>query len=152
MNPLVDGHWISVRDGDYRALALYKRHYSYRALKNGRLHNTFVGPGEKMVLLSLDCKALFVWQKSTVERYDKQSGIRCSVFRNEGGILSSLLIEEACQLAEKRWPGERLFTYVNGTKVRSTNPGYCFLKAGWRRTGTNKDGRLALLERGPDES
>ena len=36
-------------------------------------------------------------------------------------------------LAWERWPGERLFTYVDPNKVRSFNPGYCFLRAGWDR-------------------
>lgn len=43
----------------------------------------------------------------------------------------------------------RLFTYVEPGKIRSTNPGYCFKKAGWRACGRNKTGKLVLLERLP---
>lgn len=73
----------------------------------------------------------------------------CSIFRNESEVLSSLLIEEACQLAWQRWPRQRLFTYVWDDKVKSPNPGYCFKLAGFKYCGRNKDGRLSLLERLP---
>ena len=53
--------------------------------------------------------------------------------------------EQAVEIAWRRWPGERLFTYVNGGKIRSTNPGYCFLMAGWRKCGISKVG-LTILE------
>lgn len=49
-------------------------------------------------------------------------------------------------LAWQKWPGERLYTYVNGGKVRSSNPGYCFLVAGWRKCGVTKDKGLIILE------
>ena len=99
-----------------------------------------------MVLLTGDCLALFVWQRSTIPRYDEQTGINCSVFRNEGPLLSSMLIVEAMELAWRRWPGERLFTYVAEAKIQSVNPGYCFKKAGWQTCGRNKTGRLTVLE------
>jgi len=47
---------------------------------------------------------------------------------------------------EGKWPGERLYTYVNSHKIRSTNPGYCFLRAGWRKCGMTKGG-LIILEK-----
>lgn len=47
------------------------------------------------------------------------------------------------------WPGERLYIYVWPAKIKSANPGYYFKKSGWRYIGTNKDGRLHLLERFP---
>ena len=148
---LIDGHWLTVHDGDARALALLKRHYSYKRRARGRLRGNglFVGPGEKMVLLTLNCLAVFVWQCSTVERRDGQDGVRCSIFRNETSVRSSDLIREAMQLAWLRWPGERLFTYVADAKVRSPNPGYCFKMAGWRYCGRNADGRLSILEASP---
>ena len=103
-------------------------------------------PGEKMVLLTLRCDALFGWLKNRVERYDKQEGVVCTVFRNESDMLSSALIREADDIAWQKWPGERHFTYVDAGKVASRNPGYCFLKAGWRKCGMSKGG-LVILER-----
>ena len=78
---------------------------------------------------------------------DGQPGVYCPVFRNEGPVRSSDLIRAAMELAWFRWPGERLFTYVDPGLVRSTNPGYCFLMAGWRKCGRSGRG-LVLLEAG----
>ncbi len=99
--------WFGVKDGDPRAYALMKRHYSFQPYKDGRRQNPgnpnrrlFVGPGQKMVLLTVDCDALFVWRKFI----DKsgQQGVNCAVFRNESDHLSSELILEAEQLAWER--------------------------------------------------
>lgn len=143
--PLSDAAWIEVRDGDNTARELFHRHYSYKPYRDGRDPALFVGPGEKLVLLTPDAMALFVWRKFISG--DGQQGINCAVFRNEGGRLASELIEEADRIAWERWPGERHYTYVNPRKVRSANPGYCFLKAGWRKCGVTKHRRLLILER-----
>lgn len=101
-----------------------------------------------MVLLTEDCQALFVWRSERF-RLDGQTGVGCSVFRNEGPALSSDLIREADELAWQRWPGERHFTYVDAGKIRpKRDPGRCFLRAGWQRAGTSQTG-LILLERLP---
>jgi hypothetical protein len=143
------GNWYPTKDGDARAYALFKRHYSalpyqLRKRRNGAL---FVGPGRKIVLLTADCRALFVWRKFI----DKsgQQGVNCAVFRNEGEILSSSLILEAEQLAWHIWPEARLYTYVNARKIKSSNPGYCFLVAGWRKCGITKTRKLIILEKLP---
>jgi hypothetical protein len=144
----VDGHWIGIHDGDLRALDMFKRHYSYRHRANGKRRgsNTFIGQGEKMVLLTATHDALFAWQRSITKRMDNQEGVCCSIFRNEGSVLSSVLIREAMELAWARWPSQRLFTYVRPSKIQSVNPGYCFKMAGWTQCGWNKDGRLTILE------
>jgi hypothetical protein len=144
---MIDGAWLSSNKFDPRAVAIYERHYSARRYADGRKRTQFVGPGECMVLLTQSCDALFVWVRNRMERYDKQEGVNCAVFRNESSMLSSDLIREADELAWQRWPGERHFTYVEDGKIRSSNPGFCFLKAGWQRVGRNKTGRLTLLER-----
>jgi hypothetical protein len=144
------GYWYASTRADPRAAALYRRHYS--AEKNARpgiRALNFMGPGETMVLLTTRCDALFAWQKNRAPRLDGQVGVICTVFRNEGPILSSELVRDADQMAWARWPGERHFTYVWDAKIRSSNPGYCFLMAGWRRCGRNADGRLTILERLP---
>lgn len=145
--------WLPVKDGDPRAAALYRRHYSCYQYADGRRYqhgyrNRFLilGPGEKMLLMTVSCDALFAWRKFI----DKsgQIGVNCAVFRNESPHLSSVLILEAEQHAGARWPGERLYTYVNDRAIKSTNPGYCFLKAGWNRCGVTKGG-LVILEKLP---
>ncbi|OGT54436.1 MAG: hypothetical protein A3E01_03000 [Gammaproteobacteria bacterium RIFCSPHIGHO2_12_FULL_63_22] len=78
-----------------------------------------------------------------------RQGINCAAFRNEGAGRSSDLIRAADRLAFARWPGERHYTYVNAAKVRSSNPGFCFLMAGWRRCGRTRGG-LHILELRPE--
>lgn len=52
--------WIPVKDGDFTGMALFLRHYTARA---SRKQFQFVGPGGKMVMLTPDARALFVWRK-----------------------------------------------------------------------------------------
>lgn len=143
--PIFDSNWIEVRDGFPEAMRLFKRHYSYRKYADGRNPALFCGPGEKLVLITPNADALFVWRK--FKSMDGQQGINCAVFRNEGPLLSSLLITEAEELARRRWPGERLFTYINPRKIKSVNPGYCFKVAGWRRCGITKRHKLIIMEK-----
>jgi hypothetical protein len=137
-----DSLFYAVKDGNPAALEIFLRRYSARRYKDGRARRLFVGPGEKLVLLSRGNDALFVWRKFIDA--SGQKGVNCSFFRNEGAATSSLLILEAERLACKKWPGHRLYTYVNPKKVNSTNPGYCFLMAGWTKCGFTKGGLLIL--------
>lgn len=144
--PQVSDHWCITRDGDLECYALYRRHYSSR--KNAQpKQRQFVGPGDPMVLIISNGLSLFVWLKQQYRR-DGQTGINCAVFRNEGRVLSSLLINEAATLARLRWPGERLFTFVDATQVRhKRDPGRCFVRAGWQRDGESKAGLLIFADR-----
>jgi hypothetical protein len=138
-------YWIQVRDGNKAAMDLFKRHYSRYCYKDGRRPSLFVGPGQKIVLIGKNNDALFVWRK--FRSADVQEGVNCAVFRNESGQLSSKLLAQAEEIAGKRWPGERLYTYVNPKKVKSTNPGYCFKVNGWKICGITKTRKLLILEK-----
>lgn len=137
------GTWLQIKDGDVRALAIYRRHYSRRRYRVQR-QGLFVGPGEKLVLMSPRCDALFVWRRFKDD--SGQQGVNCAAFRNEGPSRSSELVLAAEAFARARWPGERFYTYVNPAKLRSTNPGYCFLVAGWQRIGHTKGGLIILAK------
>ena len=141
-------HWTRVKDGDETAFQLFSRHYTFRQWRrrNGLNGKRMAGPGETIVLLSKDQKALFIWKKQKYSQ-DGQTGINCAVFRNESKIRSSVLLNEAEEIAQKRWPGERLFTYVNARKIKSVNPGYCFKVNGWRQCGITKAKKLIILEK-----
>jgi hypothetical protein len=72
------------------------------------------------------------------------------MFRNLGPALSSDLIREATERTYEEWlsryhnlPEERLRTEVDPRKVKSHNPGYCYLCAGWER-GPERNGKLIL--------
>jgi hypothetical protein len=62
------------------------------------------------------------------------------LFRNLGPEKSSDLIVEATERTYFEWrrrygdvPTERLRTEVDVKRIRSTNPGFCYLVAGWER-------------------
>ena len=155
MAEALDGCWYVVRDGDARALGIYTRHYSaqkargpYRIVPIGN-RARFVGSGEKLLLLSADCTAIFAWRKLRY-RKDGQTGVECMAFRKEGPGLASQMIEEAVTYAWTRWPGERLFTFIDPRKIASPNPGYCFKQAGFTYCGTSRKRQLHVLERWPD--
>lgn len=138
--------WWITKDGDRSCRELYQRHYSCRATSRRRLPSLFVGPGEKLVLRTSKADALFVWRRFIDD--SGQTGVNCAVFRNESAHRSSDLIRQADAIADCVWPGRRHYTYVNPSRVRSRNPGFCFLVAGWRRCG-NTQGGLLILERCP---
>jgi hypothetical protein len=142
------GYWTRVRDGDARVFEIFRRHYTFRQWRrrNGPNGKRIAGPGETIVLLGIDGKAIFIWKRQLYSQ-DGQLGVNCVVFRNEGTRLSSELLAEAEEIARARWPGERLFTYVNPQKVQSRNPGYCFKRNGWRRCGITKARKLHILEK-----
>lgn len=137
-------HWYLTKDGDASCLALYERHYSARRYRDGRVRKLFCGPGEKIVLRTWTADAVFVWRR--FRDASGQAGINCAVFRNEGPTRSSELIRQADAIADAVWPGARHYTYVNAQQVRSCNPGFCFIAAGWQPCGATQSG-LRILER-----
>lgn len=152
---LIGDGWIEVLDGNPTARDLFKRHYSYRPREGGRTNELIVGPGFKLLLLTADGGALCAWRKEK-HRRDGQTGVECAIFRRESGELASALLRSAMERAIDRWPGSRLFTFVDPRKVVPTmvkGPratvypcwGYCFYLAGWRFAGVSKKG-LHILE------
>jgi hypothetical protein len=114
-----------------------------------------MGSGKTFVL-----RADFTWRPPYHERYidslatwgaienfdgsrDGTRRFRCSIFRNETPWLSSDLIREATALTCERWArrfqwtgSPPLTTEVDASKVKhKRDPGRCFLRAGWTRTG-----------------
>ena len=141
-------YWLECRDGDDVCRAIYDRHYSRYHYADGRKPKLFVGPGEKCVMITEGGDAVWVWRK--FKDASGQQGVNCAVFRNEGATLSSRLILDAEQIAWRRWPGQRLYTYVNPRGIRSNNPGACYKAAGWRRCGVTKWNKLVILEKWPN--
>lgn len=140
--------WVPILDGDPAAAAMYERHYSSaRSRQRRRARGTmlFLGPGEKLVLMTPCRRGLFAWRRERF-RASGQAGVECAIFRNEGAGLSSELICAAEDVAEQRWPGERRFTHVDPRAVASANPGYCFKVAGWRSCGVTSARKLLILE------
>jgi len=123
-------------------------HYSRRTPGS----KTFTGCGQEIVLVTECGRAVWacVRQRTPVARGAGSargrggSGqvtkfvFRNSMFRNLGAGLSSDLIISATEETYRRWverygslPPERLRTEIGIKEIRSTNPGYCYLMAGW---------------------
>jgi hypothetical protein len=136
--------WWLTKEGDKDCLALYERHYSCYQYRDGRKRLQFVGPGEKIVLRTEHCDAMWVWRYFHDD--SGQQGINCAIFRNESRHQSSQLIRQADQIADLLWPDSRHYTYVDPAQVASKNPGFCFICAGWKRCGRTKKG-LLIYER-----
>ncbi|MCX5495420.1 hypothetical protein OSH11_11940 [Kaistia dalseonensis] len=152
---LIGEGWIEVRDGDASARAMFERHYSaQRNLLRRRARRTklIVGPGFKLVLIRADAASVCAWRKAI--RDDGQTGVECTVYRREQGELASDLLRSAMAIVWDRWPGERLFTFVDPMLVKPTirtgRPtwGHCFYLAGWRFAGISKK-RFHILEATP---
>lgn len=137
--------WWLTKDGDKTCLSFYERHYSRHEYADGRKRRLFVGPGEKLVLRTAAGDALFVWRRFIDD--SGETGVNCAVFRNESPHRSSILIRQADAIADCCWPGARHYTWVDPSRVRSCNPGFCFLVAGWRRCERRSKSGLILLER-----
>lgn len=139
--------WQRVTKFDPRACALADRHYSRRKPGSGQ----FMPPGQTVVLLSEDERAVFGWWRphptSGLRAMNGLDGWTCTIFRNESPALSSTMILAAeCVLAGLHDVGpDGFITYVWDAKVRSANPGYCFIRAGYERAGRSADGRKTLL-------
>lgn len=141
--------WQRVTKFDTRAVALADRHYSRR--KPGS--RQFMPPGETVVLLSEDERAVFGWWRphpsSGIKAMNGLDGWTCTIFRNAGSRwLSSSMILDAenvlMSLGVTIGP-DGFITYVWDSKVASDNPGYCFKCAGYRVAGRSADGKKTLL-------
>lgn len=133
--------WIAVSKFDRRARELADRHYSRRKIGNPQ----FAPPGRVLVLLHESERALWISRIEAPERtkHAWPGAWQNTLFRNEGAGLSSDLIRGAVETTIEAWgplPEAGFLTFVNATKVRSANPGCCFLAAGWRRIGATKGG------------
>ena len=149
--PLGEPHWWLTKDADDRARAFFEHHYSRIVRPEGNKPKLFVGPGQKLVLVTYDYDALFVWRRFiddciNVATGKRQTGVNCAIFRNQSKIKASELIRQADAIADHCWPDQRHYTYVNADCVRSTNPGCCFKMAGWKSCGHTQKG-LLILER-----
>jgi hypothetical protein len=144
--------WSIVNKFDPRSAALADRHYSRRKIGSPQ----FMPPGETLILLSDDERAVFGWWRphpaSGLASMNGLDGWTCTIFRNEGPRLSSELILEAehVLVTSGRSIGpDGMLTYVWDRRIRSTNPGFCFKAAGWHIKGRSADGRKTLLQKFP---
>lgn len=153
-------YWELSSSSDPRALAVvdglgefaeHGPHYSRRTPGS----RTFTGVGQEIVLVTNCGRAVWavVRQRTPMRRGSGSSRGRIGevdtsaryiwrnmMFRNLGAGLSSVLIASATFETYWKWrerygelPPERLRTEVDIRKVKSINPGYCYLRAGYVR-------------------
>jgi len=138
-------NWTLSNRADPNARVIADRHYNRQKIGTPQ----FVPPGRCLVLLASDESALWVtsWP---FEQYVKHAWAGAwvnSLFRNEGDLLSSDLIRQA--IAATRWywssvPDLGMITFVDQSKIKSNNPGYCYKKAGFKLVGHTVGGLVAL--------
>lgn len=142
--------WRRVTKGNRAAAQLADRHYNRRKVGSPQ----FMPPGQTVVLVTEDARAVFGWWRpdpaSGIKQMNGRDGWTCTIFRNEGAGLSSLLIlhaELALVLTGTDCGPDGMLTYVFDRKVKSVNPGFCFKQAGWRAIGRSADQRKTLLQK-----
>ncbi len=138
-------------------------HYSRRTPGS----KTFTGVGREVVLVTECGRAVWavVLQKTPAKRGTGASRGRSgsadlnvrwlwrnNMFRNLGAGLSSDLIRSAVLSTRYHWaqrygdlPDLQIRTEIKISAVRSVNPGYCYLMAGWTK-GKTVRGKLYLHE------
>jgi hypothetical protein len=128
---------------DPEMAALPDRHYSRRTIGARQ----FMYSGRKIVIRNAEGSVLFGWIfPDPAMRMDSQTGYYCSIFRNESERKSSEIILECEEIALKRWGPGRMYTFIDPTKIKSCNPGYCFKVAGWKFKGLTKSGKHILVK------
>jgi hypothetical protein len=135
-------HWRLSHRADQEAIPLADRHYNRQ--KPGTPQ--FVPPGRCIVLLAEDALWVTSWPYPEYVKHAWPGAWVNSLFRNEGSVLSSLLIRDAIAATRYYWepPELGIVTFVDASKVRSMHPGYCYLKAGFLRAGKTAGGLIAL--------
>jgi hypothetical protein len=102
------------------------------------------------VLLTGNADALWVtsWPFAEYVKHAWAGAWVCSLFRNEGDVLSSELVREAVAATLAHYgeaPALGMVTFVDAGKVRrKRDPGRCYLRAGFARVGETKGGLVAL--------
>lgn len=136
--------WRLSDRADPAAVSIADRHYNRQKIGTPQ----FVPPGRCICLLTGDNRALWVtsWPFAEYVKHAWPGAWVNSLFRNEGAGLSSELIRDAVSVTRYFWttPPLGIVTFVDSSKIRSTNPGYCYLVAGFKRIGMTKGGLIAL--------
>jgi hypothetical protein len=146
--------WELSHRADPECLPVVDQHYSRQ--KPGTPQ--FVPPGRCIVLKAMDrgeVKAVWVtgWPETRYVKHEWAGAWVNNVFAKVGGPwLASEMIRAA--VAVSRWiaagldnwgipPALGLVSFVDASKVRSRNPGYCYLCAGFTRVGMTKGGLIS---------
>jgi hypothetical protein len=142
--------WHLSHQADPLIKPLADRHY-YRRNPQSR---QFAPPGQRVVLRTANADAFWITQAPLAQYVSHRwaGAWTCIAFRNESRVLSSVLITQAVAASLfmlKTPPDLGFITFVNPAKIRSSNPGCCFKKAGWKFVGLTKR-KLDVLQLLPE--
>ena len=131
---------------DPAARSIADRHYNRQ--KPGTPQ--FVRPAKSLVLRSSDGGALWVSIWPEFAQHAWRGAWECQIFRREHGeMVASEMIRHAVAHTCEDFgtpPALGMVTFVDPEKVASSNPGYCFLRAGFRRVGITKERKRVALQ------
>lgn len=144
--------WRVCSGSDPDARLLADRHYSRQTVG----HHKFTPPGRTFVLKTKGAYWVTSWPFPEYVRHKWKGAWICSAFRNEIPLeertpetRSSALILQAVQATQFHYgeaPDIGFLTFVDKEKTRpKKNPGFCFIKAGFRPVGTSEGGLVALI-------
>jgi hypothetical protein len=135
---------------DPAAAAIADRHYNRQKIGAAQ----FVPPGRCVVFRSVDGQSVWTtsWPFPEFVQHAWPGAWINSLFRREGGdVVASEMIRFAVAHTLAHWPDAPdlgMVTFVDPGKVRAKrNPGYCYLKAGFKLVGETKGGLLAFQMR-----
>lgn len=142
----MDGQpWAKTWRADPAGAAIADRHYNRQSIGAAQ----FVPPGRCVVLRTPDAPCLWTtsWPFAEYVQHAWPGAWVNSLFRNEAPdrYLSSDLITAAVAATLAEWPDPPdigIVSMVDPDKVRSSNPGYCYLMAGWSLVGRTRGGLL----------
>jgi hypothetical protein len=140
--------WCLSDRADPAAARVADRHYNRQ--KPGAAQ--FVPPGRCLVLKTRDGSAVWVtsWPFAAYVKHAWPGAWVNSLFRNEGGHLSSDLIRWAVAHTRATWPDVPalgIVSFVDASKTAPKEaPGWCYRRAGWSHVGFTQAGLYAFQQ------
>lgn len=146
--------WLRTWKADPRLAALADRHYSRKTPGASQ----FAPPGLVLPLITPEGGAGWCsWITNFPDAEWLRDAWACTLFRNEAQqfYLSSDLVTQAVAATVAAWgepPAGGTVTTVDPRKIRSANPGFCFIQAGFvRLPERTKDRDLVILRLAPED-
>jgi len=137
-------HWHLSGRADPAAREIADRHYNRQTVGAPQ----FVPPGRCLVLVAERAVWVTSWPFADYVKHAWPGAWLCSCFRNEGAVLSSVLIREAVAATRFYWPDVPalgMITFIDTTKTRrKRDPGRCYRKAGFCVAGRTAGGLVVL--------
>lgn len=137
--------WRMSDRADPALAALADRHYPRQ--RHGS--RKFIAPGHSLALITADKTTGWVSRWPKYAQHAWPGAWENPLFRKEGGGLASEMILHAVAHTRYRWPSVPalgMITFIDPDALPGTNPGYCYLMAGFRRVGWTTERKRLVLQ------